>query len=75
MMDVALRVIAIFIEVIILVSVIYALLVGARLTIFDLGLGSKYKRVITMALILAGAMVVVFFIGHLVSFYPALSPG
>ena len=71
-MDILLRVIAIFIEVSILAAVIYALLTGVRLTVFDLGLGPKYKKVVAMLLIVAGGMVVVFFISHLTSFYPTL---
>jgi len=71
-MDVLLRTIAIFIEVLILAAIIYCLLTGARLTIFDLGLGPKYKKVVTMALVVAGCIVVVFFIAHLTSFYPTI---
>ncbi len=71
-MDILLRTIAIFIEVAILVSIIYVLLSGVRLTVFDLGLGPKYKKVITMALVLAGCIVVVFFIAHLTLFYPTI---
>ena len=74
-MDILLRVIAIFIEVSILAAVIYALLTGVRLTVFDLGLGPKYKKVVAMLLIVAGGMVVVFFISHLTSFYPAIRVG
>ena len=71
-MGIFLRVIGIFIEVLILASIIYVLVTGVRLTIFDLGLGSKYKKVVAMALIMAGGMVVVFFIAHLTSFYPTI---
>ena len=71
-MDILLRTIAIFIEVVILAAIILCLLVGARLTVFDLGLGPKYKRVVTMALVMAGCIVVVFFIAHLTAFYPAI---
>jgi len=69
-MDVLIRTIAIIIEVLILASVMYVLLTGVRLTVFDLGLGLKYKKVLAMALILVGSMALVFFIAHLVSFYP-----
>ncbi len=72
MMDVLLRTIAIFIEVLILVSIIYCLLTGVWLTAFDLGLVPKYKRVVAMALMLVGCIVVVFFIAHLTSFYPTI---
>ncbi len=71
-MDVLLRAIAIFIEVVILAAIIYALAAGVRLTVFDLGLGPKYKKVVTMALVVAGCIVVVFFIAHLTSFYPTI---
>lgn len=71
-MDILLRVIAIFIEVAILAAIMYVLLTGARLTLFDLGLGPKYRKVVILALILAGCLVVVFFIAHLTSFYPTI---
>lgn len=71
-MDVLLRVIAIFIEVVILAAIIYCLLNGVRLTLFDLGLRSKYGKVVTMALMVAGFIVVLFFIAHLTVFYPTV---
>jgi len=71
-MDVLIRTIAIFVEVLILAAIIYCLLTGVRLTIFDLGLGPKYRKVVTMALVVAGCIVVVFFIAHLTSFYPTI---
>lgn len=69
-MDVLLRVVAIFIEVAILAAIMYVLFTGVRLTVFDLGLGLRYKKIVTIALVLAGFIVVVFFIAHLTSFYP-----
>lgn len=69
-MDVLLRAVAIFIEVAILAAVMYVLFTGVRLTVFDLGLGLRYKKIVTIALVLAGFIVVVFFIAHLTSFYP-----
>ena len=71
-MDIFLRAVAILIEVAILASIIYVLLTGVRLTIFDLGLRPKYKKVIAMALVVAGCIVLVFFIAHLTTFYPAV---
>ena len=71
-MDIFLRAVAILIEVLILASIIYALLTGVRLIVFDLGLGLKYKKVVVMALIMAGCMTLVFFIAHLTSFYPTI---
>ncbi len=71
-MGTLLRVIAILIEVVILVSIIYVLLSGARLTVFDLGMGPKYKKAVAMVLVLAGGMALVFFIAHLTAFYPTM---
>jgi len=71
-MDVLVRVIAIVIEVVILTAIIYSLLAGVWLAIFDLGIGVKYKKVITMTVVVVGCILVIFFIAHLTSFYPAI---
>ena len=71
-MDILLRVIAIFIEVVILGAIIYTLLTGARLTIFDLGLKLNYQKMIAVALIVVGCIAVLFFAAHLTTFYPTL---
>ena len=71
-MDIVLRVIAIFIEVALLIAIIYSMLSGARLTVFDMGVGPKYSKMVTMALMVIGAIVVVFFIAHLTAFYPTI---
>ena len=71
-MDIFLRTIAIFLEVVLLAAVAYAVLSGVRLTVFDLGIGPRYGRAVTMALIVVGSLVVVFFIAHLTSFYPTI---
>ena len=74
-MDILLRTIAIFIEVVIVAAIIYCLLAGVWLTVFDLGLGARYRKIVAMALVLAGCIVVVFFIAHLASFYPTIRVG
>ena len=66
------RAISIAIEVLILAGIIFALLWAVRLTIFDLGLGKKYKNIITMFLVAIGVVCVVFIIAHLTSFYPTI---
>ena len=71
-MDIFLRAAAILAEVLILAALIYALLRALQLTVFDLGLESKYKKIVVIALVLAGSMAIVFFIAHLISFYPTL---
>ena len=64
------RAIAILIEVLILAGMMYVMLAGVRLIMFDLGLGRRYDRFIVTALLLVGLISVVFFVGHLTSFYP-----
>ena len=71
-MEVLLRAVAILVEVLILAAIFYVLLAGAWLTIFDLGLRPKYHKIVAMALVVTGAMAVIFFIAHLISFYPTL---
>ena len=70
-MDVLIRTIAIIIEVVILAAIVYAMLSGVRLIAFDLGVKPKYNKAIIMALCAGGTIVVVFFIAHLTTFYPA----
>ncbi len=74
-MEVLLRALAIFIEVVILAAIIYALAAGVRFTVFDLGLGAKYNKFLTAVLVIVGALIVVFFIAHLTFLYPAILGG
>ena len=71
-MDIFLRALAILVEASILAAMIYALLSGVSLTVFDLGLGSKYRKIVAITLVLVGFMTIVFFIAHLISFYPTI---
>ena len=64
--------IAIILEVILLAAIAYVILNGVRLTALDLGIGSKYNKAITLALIVVGCIVVVFFIAHLMAWYPEI---
>ena len=68
------RAIAIVIEVVILMAVIYCIFLAARLTILDVGFHSKYDRFVRWVLGIVGAVVSVFFIAHLTLFYPKLHP-
>jgi hypothetical protein len=69
-----LRAIAIVIEVLILMGVIYCLFLAARLTILDVGFHSRYDRFVRWTLGIVGALVSAFFIAHLTLFYPKLLP-
>ncbi len=70
-MDILIRTIAIIVEVLILAAIVYSILNGVRLAVFDLGIGPKYSKAIVMALLAVGLIIVVFFIAHLTTFYPA----
>jgi hypothetical protein len=69
-----LRDIAIVIEVLILMGVIYCLFLAARLTILDVGFHSRYDRFVRWTLGIVGVLVSAFFIAHLTLFYPKLLP-
>jgi hypothetical protein len=69
-----LRAIAIVIEVLILMGVIYCLFLAVRLMILDVGFHSKYDQFMRWALRIVGALVSAFFIAHLTLFYPKLLP-
>ena len=68
------RAIAIVIEVLILMGVIYCLFLAARLTILDVGFQSKYDRFVRWALGIVGVVVSAFFVAHLTLFYPKILP-
>jgi hypothetical protein len=69
-----LRPIAIVIEVLILIGVIYCIFLAARLTILDVGFQSKYDRFLRWALGIVGVVISAFFVAHLTLFYPKLLP-
>jgi multisubunit Na+/H+ antiporter MnhC subunit len=69
-MDTAIRITAIIIEVSLLAAIGYAILGGVYLAVFDLGVKTKYQKIIAMALVTVGIVAVVFFIAHLTTFYP-----
>jgi succinate dehydrogenase/fumarate reductase cytochrome b subunit len=72
-MENLLRPIAIIVEVIILMAVIYSLFLGVKFTALDFGLGEKYKRFICWVFMIMGCMALVFLVAHLFAFYPRLS--
>jgi Fe-S oxidoreductase/nitrate reductase gamma subunit len=72
--EMLLRVMGIFIEVLILMAVIYSLFLGGRLAVFDLGLQPKYNRFIRWVLATIGGVISAFFVAHLALFYPRLLP-
>ena len=70
-MDILVRILAIFVEVLILAAIAYSILNGVRLSALDLGIGQRYSKALAMLLITVGLIVVIFFVAHLTSFYPA----
>jgi succinate dehydrogenase/fumarate reductase cytochrome b subunit len=67
------RPIAIVVEVVILMAVIYSLFLGVKFSVLDFGLEEKYKSFICWVFIIMGCLALVFFIAHLITFYPRLS--
>jgi hypothetical protein len=72
-MEIFYRPIAIILELIILMAIISSLFAGMQFTLLDLGLDKKYKTFIEQALVIMGCLALVFFIAHLITFYPRLS--
>jgi hypothetical protein len=68
------RPIAIFVELAILMGMIYALFTGGRLVLFDLGLDPKYSPFIKWVLRIVSFLALIFFVAHLITFYPRISP-
>ncbi len=72
-MEGALRPVAIAVEVIILMGVIYSLFLGVKLSALDFGLEEKYQKFIDWVFVIMGCLALVFFVAHLITFYPRFS--
>lgn len=72
-MGISLRPIAIIIELIILMAIIYSLFAGVEFALFDLGLNQKYKKFIKWMMMIMGCLALAFFVAHLITFYPRKS--
>ncbi len=66
------RVIDLLVEVVILMAVIYALFSALMLASLDLGLDQKYKKFIGRVMTIVGGLALIFFLGHLIAFYPRI---
>jgi hypothetical protein len=69
----ALRPLAIAVEVIILMGVISSLFLAVKLSALDFGLEEKYQKFIDWVFMIMGCLALVFFVAHLITFYPRLS--
>ncbi len=72
-MESSLRPEAIVVEVIVLMGVITSLFLGVKLAALDFGVGEKYQQFINRVFVIMGCLALVFFVAHLVAFYPRLS--
>jgi fumarate reductase subunit C len=72
-MEGVLRPVAIAAEVIILMGVIYSLFLGVKLSALDFGLEEKYQKFIDWVFVIMGCLALVFFVAHLITFYPRSS--
>ena len=71
-MDALIRAVAILVEVLILSTITFCLLLGVRIVLFDLGLRAKYKSMVNVVLAAVGVIALTFFIVHLTAFYPTV---
>ena len=74
MMETFYRTIAIVIELIFIMGTIFAFFLGLRLALFDLGLNPRYQKFLRLTLTTVWIMVMVFFVSHLILFYPEGTP-
>ena len=65
-----LRPMEIVVEIIVLMGVIGSLFLGVKLTALDFGVEEKYKTFLCWVFMVMGCLALVFFIAHLVTFYP-----
>ncbi len=68
------RTIAIVIELIFIMGTIFAFFLGFRLALSDLGLNPRYQTFLKRALTTVWIMVMIFFLSHLILFYPGGTP-
>jgi hypothetical protein len=68
------RTLAIIIELIAIMGTIYGLFLALRFALSDLGLNPKYREFIKLALTTVWILVMLFFISHLILFYPKITP-
>ena len=66
----SLRPVVMVVEIIVLMGVVWSLFLGVKLTAFDFGVEEKYKKFLCWAFMIMGCLALVFFIAHLVTFYP-----
>lgn len=66
------RPLAIFVELILLVALMYSLFMGMNLGLADLGLNRKYVKFLKIIAVLMSCLILFFFVSHLVTFYPRL---
>ena len=67
------RAVVIVVEIIVLMGVIGSLFLGVKLTALDFGVEEKYKKFLSWVFMVIGCLALVFFIAHLVTFYPRVS--
>jgi hypothetical protein len=73
-METFFRPIAILVELAILMGLIYSLFTGGKFVLFDLGLDPIYSPFIKWVLGIMGFLALIFFVAHLITFYPKISP-
>ncbi len=69
----SLRPVVMIVEIIVLMGVIGSLFLGVKLSAFDFGVEEKYKKFLCWFFMIVGCLALVFFVAHLVTFYPRLS--
>ena len=64
------RALAIVVEVSVLMALIYSIFNGVRYALADYGLEEKFFVFVKQVFVILGGIALVFFVAHLVTFYP-----
>ena len=73
-MEILYRAICIIVELAILIVIVYALLDGIKLAIFDFRVSQKYNGFFNLVMMILASIALAFFFSHLVTFYPRILP-
>jgi len=73
-MEIFFRPIAILVELAIVMGLICSLFTGGKFVLFDLGLDPEYSPFIKWVLGIMGFLALIFFVAHLITFYPRILP-
>ena len=71
-MDAFLRAIAVILEIIVIGAIFFCILYGVKMVLLEIGMKEKYSKIINVALVAVGGLLLTFLASHLATFYPTI---